>query len=73
MRFSAKRALFSAEQAHVYSSYKTAADWLELARVRQITGFLIGYFLMTVCFTRFTNDQRRDIDVFYYTDGSLRR
>ena len=31
MRFSAERARFSAEQAHVNISYKTAADRLELA------------------------------------------
>ena len=31
MQFSAERAWFSAEQAHVNFSYKTAANWLELA------------------------------------------
>ena len=31
MRFSAERARFSAEQAYVNFSYKTAAGWLELA------------------------------------------
>ena len=31
MRFSAERARFSAEQAHVNFSYKTAVDRLELA------------------------------------------
>ena len=37
---------FSAEQAHVNPSYKTAADWLELARLCHITRFMIGCFLM---------------------------
>ena len=45
MQFSAERARFSAEQAHVNFSYKTAADWLELARLCHKTGFLIGCFL----------------------------
>ena len=46
MRCSTEWAQFSAEQAHVNFSYKTAADWLELARLLHITGFLTCCFLM---------------------------